>query len=140
MMIVIMMMEIQMIQSATDLAIYKKVQKAFLQGFSRMALKMYFLASMMEMSTLRGAVAKEEDKNKIEKSVQAIDGVDDVNNRITVGDLTKKSNSQDSASVEDRQLNTIIRNRLRQWLSTKNIDALVIKEQSRASGPHRNSG
>lgn len=115
--------------AAADLALFKKIQQVLSSdnGFSNV-----FFDVDDGSVTLRGFVEKADHNAKIEKSVKEIDGVKDVDNQITISGAENKSgeanNSKDAAAtMQDRQLNAKIRERLGKWMARKNIDALVIK-------------
>ncbi len=132
--------------ASSDLAIFKNTQSALSSGMFSRAFDNVFFEVDDGYVTLRGTVDTAANKTKAEESVKAISGVKGVTNKITASDSIKAGAgqtgalqnysgrtgmSQDSAATaEDKQLNDVIRNKLRQWLSTKNVDALVIKNQN----------
>ncbi|MBA3284810.1 MAG: BON domain-containing protein [Nitrosopumilus sp.] len=137
--------------ATSDLAIFKQTQKTISSGMFSRAFDNVFFEVDNGHVTLRGTVDTADNKAKAEESIKGIEGVKGVTNKITTsdsirGDASRTGNSRDysntanasrtgasqdfAATAEDKQLNDVIRNRLRQWLSTKNVDTLVIKNKN----------
>lgn len=132
----------------SDLVIYKKAQNALSSGLFSSGYDNIFFDVDEGYITLRGNVDSVENKNKIEKTVKDIDGVKGVTNKITVteknsgrsnleikntngkaaADKAAKEYPQDSAATEkDKILNAKIREKLASWISSKNVDAMMIR-------------
>lgn len=140
--------------ASSDLAIFKKAQSALSSGLFSSGYEHVFFDVDDGYITLRGTVDTAENKDKIEKNMKDIEGVKGVTNKITVTDKHKnldknadkiddktrtnpnadkmiKEYPQDSAaSQQDKELNAKIRERLASWLSSRNVEAMMIKTKN----------
>lgn len=135
-------------QTAPAADLNKRVREALSGGWFSSGYKNVTFEVNGANVTLRGTVDSNEHKKNAEDAVRKVDGVQNVNNQITVNADTSKSNvntsngrtntnydnrtenkySQDAATTnEDRQLNAKIRERLKSGLFSKGYETLILR-------------